>query len=276
MKVWVGTSGYSYADWVGPFYPPGLRPNQMLRHYAGHFPVVELNFTFYRLPTAAMLARLAEQTPAGFQFVAKLPRALSHEEDPRDLAPFRQAVDELRRRGRLLGLLCQLPQSIHHERRHLSWLDHLGRELADYRLAVEFRHRSWARPDVPEWLGERGLDLVAVDVPDIPALYPRGLVQSGPRLYVRFHSRNAGNWYLSDKERYDYHYPDAALAEWADSLAAAAPRTQEAVLFLNNSHRGQAVANARRLRELLAGRGPEVEVVGPFAPPEVRQRTLFD
>jgi hypothetical protein len=63
MKVWIGTSGYSYADWVGPFYPHGLRPKQMLRYYGGHFPVVELNFTFYRLPTAAMLARLADQTP---------------------------------------------------------------------------------------------------------------------------------------------------------------------------------------------------------------------
>jgi uncharacterized protein YecE (DUF72 family) len=276
MKVWIGTSGYSYKDWVGSFYPLGLRPNQMLRHYSGQFPVVELNFTFYRLPTAAGLARLAEQTPPGFQFVAKLPQTLSHEGDPRDLAPFRQAVDELRRRGRLLGLLCQLPQSTHHERRHLAWLDYLGRELADYRLAVEFRHRSWARPDVPDWLRQRGLDLVSVDVPDIPALYPRGLVQSGPRLYVRFHSRNAGNWYLSDKDRYDYHYPDAALGEWADSLAAAAGRAQEAFVFLNNCRGGQAVDNARRLRQLLAGRGPQVEVVEPPAPPEPRQRTLFD
>jgi uncharacterized protein YecE (DUF72 family) len=276
MKIWIGTSGYSYADWVGPFYPQGLRSNQMLRSYSGHFPVVELNFTFYRLPTAALLARLAEQTPDGFQFVAKLPQTLSHEENPRDLAPFRQAVDELRRRGRLLGLLCQLPQATHHERRHLAWLDYLGRELADYGLAVECRHRSWARPDVREWLRERGLDLVAVDVPDIPALYPRGLVQSGPRLYVRFHSRNAGNWYLSDKERYDYHYPDAALEEWAGSLAAAAGRAREAFLFLNNCRGGQAVANARRLRELLTGRGPGLEVVDPFVPPGARQRTLFD
>jgi uncharacterized protein YecE (DUF72 family) len=276
MKVWIGTSGYSYADWVGPFYPTGLRPNQMLRHYSGHFPVVELNFTFYRLPTAAGLARLAEQTPAGFQFVAKLPQTLSHEEDPRDLAPFRQAVDELRRRGRLLGLLCQLPQATHHERRHLAWLDYLGRELAGYGLAVEFRHRSWARLDVPGWLRERGLDLVAVDVPDIPALYPRGLVQSGPRLYVRFHSRNAGNWYLSDKDRYDYHYPDAALQEWAGSLAAAAGGAQEALLFFNNCRGAQAVENARRLRQLLTGLGPQVDVVEPPAPPGPRQRTLFD
>ena len=129
---------------------------------------------------------------------------------------------------------------------------------------------------MPEWLRERGLDLVAVDVPNIPALYPRGLVQSGRRLYVRFHSRNAGNWYLSDKERYDYHYPDAALEEWAGSLAAAAGRAQEAFLFLNNCHGGQAVENARRLRELLRDRGREIEVVEPSAPPEARQRTLFD
>jgi uncharacterized protein YecE (DUF72 family) len=277
MKVWIGTSGYSYADWVGPFYPPGLRPNQMLRYYTGHFPLVELNFTFYRLPTAAMLARLAEQTPAGFQFVAKLPKTLSHEEDPRDLGPFREAVAELSGRGRLLGLLCQLPQATHYERRHLAWLDRLGRELDGYRLAVEFRHRSWARPEVPEWLRQRGLDLVAVDVPDIAALYPRSLVQSGPRLYVRFHSRNAGNWYKSDKERYDYLYSDEALREWGDALAGAAGGAQEAVLFLNNCHGGQAVENARRLRELLAGRGPELEVVEPFVPPaEPRQRTLFD
>jgi uncharacterized protein YecE (DUF72 family) len=276
MKVWIGTSGYSYADWVGPFYPHGLRPKQMLRYYCGHFPVVELNFTFYRLPTAAMLGRLADQTPPGFQFVAKLPQTLSHEEDPRDLEPFRKALTELHGRGRLLGLLCQLPQATHHERRHLSWLDWLGRELAGYRLAVEFRHRSWHRPDVADFLRDRGLDLVAVDVPDIPALYPRGLVRSGTRLYVRFHSRNAGNWYLSDKERYDYHYADEALQEWATALTSAVEQTQEAFLFLNNCHGGQAVDNARRLRELLAGVGPGVEVVEPFASPEPRQRTLFD
>jgi uncharacterized protein YecE (DUF72 family) len=277
MKVWVGTSGFSYTDWVGPFYPAGMRPNQMLRYYSGHFPVVELNFTFYRVPTAPMLARLAEQAPPGFQFVAKLPKTLSHDEDPRDLDPFRNAAEELRGRGRLLGLLCQLPQATHFERRHLAWLDWLGRELAGWGLAVEFRHRSWARPDVPDWLHQRGLDLVAVDVPDIPALYPRGLVLSGRRIYVRFHSRNAGNWYKSDKDRYDYLYPEAELREWAGAFTGAAGQAQEAFVFLNNCHGAQAVENARRLTELLRDLGPELDVVQPAASPdEPRQRTLFD
>jgi uncharacterized protein YecE (DUF72 family) len=276
MKVWIGTSGYSYPDWVGSFYPEGMPSRRMLPYYSGRFPAAELNFSFYRLPTAAMLGRLAEITPPGFQFVVKLPRSLSHEEDSRELPDFRQAVAELQGRARLLGLLCQLPQATHYERKHLGWLDLLARELAGHHLAVEFRHHSWSRPDVPPWLAERHVDLVSVDAPDIPALYPSGLVQSGRRIYVRFHSRNAGNWYISDKQRYDYLYPDEALREWTTALAGAASRADEAVLFLNNCHRGQAAANARRLQELLSG--PGLDVVEPFggSEPPPRQRKLFE
>ena len=95
MQVWIGTSGYSYPDWVGDFYPAGTRDSQMLAHYCRHFPLVELNFTFYRPPTARMLGHLADKTPPGFQFLVKLPRTLSHDEDPRDLAGFRQAAERI-------------------------------------------------------------------------------------------------------------------------------------------------------------------------------------
>jgi len=228
MTIWVGTSGYSYPDWVGPFYPEGTRSQRMLAYYSQHFPLVELNFTFYRPPTPEMLVRRADQVPAGFQFVVKVPRSISHEERPDDLPLFRRAAEELRRRGRLLGLLCQLPQASHHDRRRLDWLDRLGAELRDCRLAVEFRHRSWARPELPAWLAERGLDLVAVDAPAIAQLYPSGLVQSTGRVYVRLHSRKAGNWYLSDRERYEYDYDDAALGEWVEGvLRTAGPRARQ-------------------------------------------------
>ena len=113
MQVWIGTSGYSYSDWVGSFYPSGTRPQKMLAHYCRHFPLVELNFSYYRVPTASMLAKLAAQTPPGFQFIVKMPRSLSHEARTDELETFRQAVDELRKGNRLLGLLCQLPQSTH-------------------------------------------------------------------------------------------------------------------------------------------------------------------
>jgi uncharacterized protein YecE (DUF72 family) len=250
----------------------------MLAYYCQHFPLVELNFTFYRPPTPALLARLAEQTPSGFQFLVKLPRSISHQNDLCDLPGFRQAVDELRGRQRLLGLLCQLPQSNHYDRRNRAWLETLARELSGYSLAVEFRHRSWFRSSVPSWLHKLGLDLVAVDVPDLPALYPCGLVRSGPHIYVRFHSRIAGNWYLGNKERYDYDYPDEVLTDWIDALAGAEEGTERALLLFNNCYRAQAAANAQRMGELLGQRAPELQVIEPFAgpEPETRQRSLFD
>lgn len=278
MHLWLGTSGYSYPDWVGPFYPPGTRGNRMLAYYSRVFPLVELNFTFYRPPTGQMLTRLAEGTPDGFQFLVKLPRLLSHERQHTELAPFRIAVEALAQRGRLSGLLCQLPQAAHFDRASLEWLDVLARELAGQRVAVEFRHRSWQRPEVPHWLEERGLELVSVDVPDLPALYPRGLVRAGDRIYVRFHSRNAANWYLSDKDRYDFDYSDAMLTEWITNLRGAAGQAKHALLLFNNCHRSQAAANAQRMRELLERLAPELPLIAPFAQhcDEPRQRTLFE
>src|SRR5690349_6148552 len=116
-RVWVGTCGYSYADWVGPFYPPGTRSPRMLPLYSLTFPL---------LPTAAALARLAEQTPDGFQFIVKLTRTLSHERDAESVGPFREAVEELQRRGRLLGLLAQFPQSFHFTAANRQWAETLS------------------------------------------------------------------------------------------------------------------------------------------------------
>jgi uncharacterized protein YecE (DUF72 family) len=250
----------------------------MLAYYCRHFPVVELNFTFYRLPTPSMLARMAEQTPEGFQFIVKLPRSLSHEENAAELSPFREAVVELHRRRQLMGLLCQLPQASHFAPEHLNWLRTLAAELAGYRLAVEFRHCSWFRDEVPCWLAEHDLDLVSVDVPDIAALYPRGLVRSGPRLYIRFHSRNGANWYRSEKERYDYTYQDETLLEWVRLIGQAAESAGKALLLFNNCQRGQAATNAKRMRELLSRTGTEFEVPKPFSSSSttLQQPSLFD
>jgi uncharacterized protein YecE (DUF72 family) len=273
MNVWIGTSGYSYPDWVGPFYPPGTKSTAMLPYYARQFPLVELNFTFYRPPTPAMLARMADAAPAGFQFVVKLPRSLSHEEKTDDLATFRASVQQMKRRDCLLGLLCQLPQSSHYTQKSLGWLDTLGKELSPYHLAVEFRHRSWDRPDLATWLGERRIDLVSVDVPDVPALYPRGLVQSTERIYVRFHSRIVRNWYQSDKDRYDYEYDDAALTEWIQQITRSPERTQEVLFLFNNCVNHQAVTNARRMAQIVPKLMPQARVV---TPPPPAQRSLFE
>jgi uncharacterized protein YecE (DUF72 family) len=278
MRVWLGTCGYSYPDWVGTVYPRGTKSGQMLALYSRLFPTVELNFTFYRTPTAATLTRQAEQTPPGFQFLVKVPRTLSHDDNRADLQPFRDAAEALRQRDRLLGVLCQFPPSFHFSRRAQSRLAVLARGLAGLTPAVEFRHHSWHRPEIPAWLAEHGLDLVSVDVPDLRALYPRGLVQSGPRVYVRFHSRDAARWYAAGKRRYDYGYSEGELAEWVQALKGTAHQTERAAVLFNNCYGGQAVANARQLRGLLRRLAPELEVVEPpaGAGATVRQASLFD
>src|SRR5205807_2467718 len=197
------------------------------------------------------------------QFIVKMPRTLSHEEKTHDLTGFRLALEEMRSRGRLLGVLCQLPQATHNTSGHRDWLERLAKEFAGSRLAVEFRHRSWFHPEIASWLGERDVDLVAVDVPDLPAIYPRGLVQSTSRLYVRFHSRLADNWYHPDKGRYNYDYTNQELGEWIEAIRRSV--SEKVFLLFNNCQRSQAAANAQRMRELLVKIEPEIDVIAPFA-----------
>jgi uncharacterized protein YecE (DUF72 family) len=277
MYVWIGTSGYSFPSWVGNFYPEGTGPARMLAHFCRHFPLVELNFTFYRPPTRSMLVRLAEKTPVGFQFIVKLPRSISHEESPRDLPGFRHAVEGLDRRGQLAGLLCQLPQATHCTRRTCDWIGTLAKELAHLKLSVEFRHRSWNRPGMPAWLAEKGVGLVAVDVPNLPGLFPRGWVQSGPTAYVRLHSRNAGRWYRSGEERYDYDFSDEEMGEWITDLRRQHREggTERAMLLFNNCSFGRAAQNARRMQALLRSVAPEIEQIAPSLSPPPVQRSLF-
>jgi uncharacterized protein YecE (DUF72 family) len=237
----------------------------MLSYYCRQFPIVELNFTFYRPPTPEMLVKIAEQTPADFQFLVKLPRSLSHEQKTDDLPLFRESAEALRSRGQLTGLLCQLPQKTHNTSENRAWIERLTSDLGGFSLAVEFRHRSWFEPEVPRWLADRKIDLVSVDAPDLPGLYPSGLVRSGRNLYMRFHSRNGRNWYQSDKERYDYHFSDSELLEWIEHLEAGAADIEKALLLFNNCHRGNAVVNAVRMKELFASAAPELKLVTPPA-----------
>jgi uncharacterized protein YecE (DUF72 family) len=275
MRVWIGTSGYSYAGWVGAFYPPGTSPARMLPVYCQSFPIVELNFTYYRLPTPEMLLRQVERAPAGFQFLIKAPGTVTHQEKLDDLMPFREAISVLEARNCLQGVLCQFPQSAHQTAKRWKQLDQVFAGLAGIPVAVEFRHRSWAGPETISRLAAAGVDLVAVDVPDLVDLYPRGFVQTTPRAYIRFHSRKAENWYLSDQDRYDYFYSDAEMLEWARQLVAVESQTQQAFVLFNNCHHAQAAANARKFKQLLGELSETVEIVEPLAK-SAQQRLLFE
>jgi uncharacterized protein YecE (DUF72 family) len=249
IETWIGTSGYSYQDWVGPFYPPGTPPGRMLRYYARHFPLTELNYTFYRVPTPGELVHLVEKAPRGFRYLVKLYQSLTHELSSDDIAPFREAVDAMAQTGALLGLLAQFPERFHNTKANRAWVETLRSSFSGHTLAVEFRHFSWDRDTIRRWLRELNIVQVSVDVPPLPTIFPTKLILTDSLLYLRLHSRRAETWYADDKARYDYLYKDEELLEWVEAMRQARPR--RAWILFNNCQRGQAAINARRMQELL-------------------------
>lgn len=274
MNVRIGTAGYSYASWRGEFYPPGTSAEKMLPFYARHFSAVEINSSFYRAPSRAQMAKMAERTPPGFGFTLKVPKSISHNHALDDVPAFRLAAEELASRGQLLGLLLQTPESFHNTAPGRDWLTRIGTELRPHRVAVEFRHRSWAAVNLTEWLEHVGLDVVSVGVPDIPSLFPKGVRIANRRIYARLHSENAANWYAGGRARYDYAFSEDQLEHWARDLVAAAPHVDDCLIFFNNCVTTQAITNAQRLAALLKQSTPVVHVIEPTASP--KQPSLFD
>ena len=174
--------------------------------------------------------------------------------------------------GQLLDLLCQFPQRFHLSDANRQWIMDVRRRLNGAPLAVEFRHHSWDRADVYEWLGAEGITLVSVDVPDIAALFPRKLVQAGDDIYVRLHSRRAESWYGEGGERYDYLYSEQEMSEWIDALERTKEKARRAMILFNNCRRANAVINAQQMMQLLSRRA--FTLVAP-SPAGADQGTLF-
>jgi uncharacterized protein YecE (DUF72 family) len=258
-RLWIGTSGYSYTEWVNAgFYPAGTRSGQMLPLYARTFPITELNFTWYQMPKAAAIERMRQQAPPGFRFAAKLTRTLTHEVDPNQwrgqASQYRDGMAPLVQARQLTAVLLQFPPSFSRAPQHRRYLADLLDELAGLPLAVEFRHASWATDRVFTELERRRATLVAVDEPALPGLFPRLDVVTNPELfYIRFHGRNARGWRSGNMQmQFDYDYSDEELQEWADKIIA--PMARQAgsgTIFFNNHVRAQAPQNARRLISIL-------------------------
>jgi uncharacterized protein YecE (DUF72 family) len=264
MELWIGTSGYVYPDWIGPFYPTGTTSAEMLPFYAECFPLVELNFSYYRTPTADQLANMARLAHRDFQFIVKAHRSMTHERKKDSFDAFRKAVQPLRASRQLLNVLCQFPQRFHFNKTNQQWLTIIREQLAELPVAVEFRHHSWDRPEVADWLQDEGITLISVDVPDLPSIYPRKLVQTGRQIYVRFHSRRADRWYVAGTERYDYLYSDEELLSWLNALAQRDEETDRALLLFNNCWHANAITNARRMVDLLSETDHPFRIISPF------------
>lgn len=251
-SLWrVGTSGYSFADWVGPFYPPGTPKQAMFEHYARHFRTVEVNYTYYRMPAAGTLAGLDRRSPPGFDFWIKANRQLTHEGKLEPAEAFLDALDPLRDAGKLAGVLVQLPQSFHRTVANRRYLASLLEALASVPLAVEFRHFSWDHRLTYTGLADRGVTLVVPDVPEIASLHRPSARLTGPVGYLRLHSRNADLWYAGAAERYDYSYSPQELTELLEEWSTREDQAKRVYVFFNNCHRGQAAENAQAFERIL-------------------------
>ncbi|MCD4690295.1 DUF72 domain-containing protein [bacterium] len=252
-RIFVGTSGYSFEDWVGPFYPPGIQRNRMLDEYVKHFGVVEINSSYYRIPGANMFARMEEKTPDGFEFIVKLYKGMTHEleDEPEMYRKFTSAVEPLKRAGKFGGYLAQFPWRFRKgngERRHIAALQE---RLDGDPLFVEFRHDSWIERETFEFLKEKGVGYCSVDEPGLRGLIPPLAVATTDTAYVRLHGRNTKNWWGRGGDRYDYDYNAEELGEWADKLLKLEGKAKRVYAFFNNCHAGQAARNAEIMVSML-------------------------
>lgn len=234
----VGTSGWHYDHWRLRFYPPGLAKSRWLEFYAQHFSTVELNASFYRLPSEKAYRAWYEQSPPGFLFAVKASRLITHYRRLRDveeaLALFYARATLLREK--LGPILYQLPPDL---RRDDATLEGFLRQLpAELRHVVEFRHPSWFAEPVYELLARYRTAFCVFDLADLPC--PR--VATAPLVYVRFHGAAGKYWGA---------YGEEGTAYWASEIKDLASGRGEVFAYFNNDAEAQAVRDAALLRTKL-------------------------
>jgi uncharacterized protein YecE (DUF72 family) len=257
MALRIGTSGFSYEDWKGHFYPKTLAKKEMLSFYSQHFPVCEINSTYYRIPIPRNMEAMVAKTQGKMDFVIKVHQSMTHLRNATDseYRAFKAALQPFRDSGVLGALLVQFPYSFPNNLDNRGYLADIKEKLgkADP-VVVEFRHRSWAHPEVLEFLKKCELGVVNVDEPDMHGLVPANDAVTGTVGYVRFHGRNRENWYKTGAqpwERYDYLYSLEELQEWVPRINKMNKQADTTYVFFNNHWQSQAVTNAQQMAELL-------------------------
>jgi len=294
-RVLVGTAGWSYADWKGRVYPdPRPRGFDELRHLARYLDCLEINSTFYRVPSARTVADWVRRTDSfpGFLFTAKVHQSFTHEEEaatgPGEVRAFLEALAPLREAKRLGALLLQFPWSFRDGPEARRRLARLCEFFAPERLVVEVRHASFGTADAEAFLAALGAGVADVDMPASKSNLPPLKRVLGPVGYVRLHGRNAAAWFdrkAGRDQRYDYLYSAAEIDAVAARVRAAAAQAPLLFVVTNNHFKGQGPANSFMLRARLLGRPvpvpPDLLHAYPFLaadaepPPPGAQGTLF-
>ena len=257
-KVYVGTCGYSYADWRGPFYPEKIRATEMLPYYARHFRAVEVDATYYRVLPPKTFESMVARTPEGFRFAVKVPGSVTHQTATghihADAAAWREGIEPLVQARRFACALLQFPTSFKPSRGSEEYLRRLKEVFSDIPLVVEFRNREWQTDRTLRLLRELDAGWTNVDEPQFRTLMRPCADVTSDVAYVRFHGRNYERWWSGDNAtRYEYLYTPEELAPWTDRVVdlAANPNVREVYAYFNNHRRGNAARNAEMFEEML-------------------------
>ncbi len=259
----IGTSGFSFLDWKGPVYPVGLRERDMLSFYEKElgFNALEVNFTYYALPSQKSFLAMSKKTTKDFEFVVKSFKGMTHEirdkgtgeilDNQEVFKKFKYSLIPLLEEGKLACVLAQFPYGFFPNKSNLDYLKRFREEMLDIPLVFEFRNQIWLKDQTFQFLERNGIGFCVVDEPKLPKLMPylpRATSEIG---YFRFHGRNP-NWFNAPTSiRYDYLYSEKELKEFIPDIKDISKRTAKTLVFFNNCHAGSAAKNAAQMARML-------------------------
>jgi uncharacterized protein YecE (DUF72 family) len=245
-----GTSGWSYKEWVGPFYE---QSKKKLSYYIRFFQTTEINSTFYRYPSRSTVYGFYRTAPPGFKFSAKLPQLITHEKrlNPdlkvkNDLLRFLELMEPLRANQKLGAILIQLPPSFVFERDNENLASFLELLPEEFEFAIEFRDHSWLKNETWGLLKKNNIAYTIVDEP----LLPPEIQITADFAYIRWHGRGVRPWY-------NYHYSREELEEWVPKVKTVRKKVDKIYGYFNNHYHGYAAENCIEILEMLKAANPK-------------------
>lgn len=237
-KYHIGTSGWVYPHWRDVFYPPKLAQSKWLEFYTRHFPTVELNNSFYRLPSEQAFSNWRDTSPEGFVYAVKVSRFITHIKRLKDVEePVETFLSRAHHLEEKLGpLLYQLPPNMHRNNERLdAFLSLLPKGL---RHVVEFRHESWLDEGIFDILRRHNVGFCVFDMPGLPC----PLVATADFAYIRFHGSIGLYWSC---------YSDEELEDWAKKISRLGKDLEAVYIYFNNDAEGFAIRNAQTMAHRL-------------------------
>lgn len=263
-SISVGVAGWSYPDWDGFVYPPGLKDK--LTFIAPYFDCIEINSSFYRPPGAKVAASWAAKTAdlTDFYFTAKIHQDVTHKQkiEPETTKAFHEGLAPLIEAKKLRHLLAQFKYDFTDTALNRDHLKKIAEDYADMsNLTLELRHNSWQSDEAVEFLHTIAVSVACLDYPLSKSAFNLWTSNIGEHGYLRLHGRNYDAWFSKDSgrdETYNYLYPEAEVTQIAKRAGDIARISKSLTLIANNHYQGKEAVNALQLKAALSGKNVRV------------------